>query len=40
MKSITISQYIDHTLLKPEATKDQIEQLCQEAIANNFFQFA
>jgi len=25
------SQYIDHTLLKPEATSDQVTQLCREA---------
>lgn len=31
-----LSQYIDHTLLKPEATKDQIEKLCQEAIEHSF----
>ena len=27
---------IDHTLLKPDASADQIRQLCQEARANNF----
>ena len=27
-----IAQIIDHTLLKPDATEDMIEQLCQEAI--------
>ncbi len=26
-----IAKYIDHTLLKPDATKDQIDQLCEEA---------
>lgn len=30
------SKYIDHTLLKPEATQDQIEKLCQEAKQYNF----
>lgn len=29
--STTIAKYIDHTLLKPEAQKDQIEKLCSEA---------
>jgi len=29
--------YIDHTLLKPEATKEQIDQLCDEAVANGFY---
>ena len=24
------SKYIDHTLLKPEATKEQIKELCQQ----------
>jgi deoxyribose-phosphate aldolase len=31
-----IAQKIDHTLLKPNATKDQIIQLCTEAKDNNF----
>lgn len=26
-----IASYIDHTLLKPEATSDQIDRLCNEA---------
>lgn len=30
------SKYIDHTLLKPESTKEQIEQLCKEAIEFDF----
>lgn len=30
------SKYIDHTLLKPESTKDQIEKLCKEAIEYDF----
>lgn len=30
------SKYIDHTLLKPEATQDQIEELCQEAKQYDF----
>lgn len=32
-----VSRYIDHTLLKPEATRDQIQALCDEARAHNFF---
>ena len=32
-----LNRYIDHTLLKPEATKSQIENLCQEALKFNFF---
>ncbi|MEG6586570.1 deoxyribose-phosphate aldolase [Dendrosporobacter sp. 1207_IL3150] len=31
-----LNQYIDHTLLKPEATPDSIEKLCGEAIQYNF----
>jgi deoxyribose-phosphate aldolase len=31
-----IASYIDHTLLKPEATVPQIEQLCQEARSHHF----
>ncbi len=36
-KKIEISKYIDHTLLKANATKDEIEKLCYEAIEHNFF---
>ncbi len=32
-----LEQYIDHTLLKPTATEDDIKQLCNEAIDHNFF---
>lgn len=32
-----INQYIDHTLLKPDATSAQIEKLCQEAREHEFF---
>ena len=28
---MNIASMIDHTLLKPESTKDQVEVLCQEA---------
>lgn len=34
---MNLNQYIDHTLLKPEANLAQIEKLCQEAKENNFF---
>jgi hypothetical protein len=30
------ARYIDHTSLKPEATRDEINQLCKEARANSF----
>ena len=32
-----INQYIDHTLLKPTATKKEIIKLCNEAIEYNFY---
>ncbi|HEX8999423.1 MAG TPA: deoxyribose-phosphate aldolase [Blastocatellia bacterium] len=31
-----VGKYIDHTLLKPEATREEIEKLCQEARAFSF----
>jgi len=33
---LSLNQYIDHTLLKPTATKPEIKKLCKEAIANKF----
>ncbi|WP_378187618.1 deoxyribose-phosphate aldolase [Aquimarina sp. W85] len=32
-----INQFIDHTLLKPEATQDDIINLCQEAVTYKFY---
>ena len=32
-----LNQYIDHTLLKPEATSAMIEQLCAEAMEHSFW---
>lgn len=32
----TLAAYIDHTLLKPEATLAEIDKLCDEALANKF----
>jgi deoxyribose-phosphate aldolase len=32
-----LSQFIDHTLLKADATTTQVEKLCQEAKENQFF---
>jgi len=32
-----LAKYIDHTLLKPEATKADIERICREAIEHKFF---
>ena len=31
-----LAQYIDHTLLKPDATRGQLETLCAEAAEHNF----
>ncbi|MEM5769972.1 MAG: deoxyribose-phosphate aldolase [Bacillota bacterium] len=31
-----LAKYIDHTLLKPEATEEQIKKLCAEALAYDF----
>jgi deoxyribose-phosphate aldolase len=31
-----IARHIDHTLLKPDATRDQIEALCREALEHGF----
>lgn len=36
MENLGLNKYIDHTLLKPGATKADIETLCSEAIAHNF----
>lgn len=36
MKPEELARYIDHTLLKPNATFDQIDKLCEEAIEYNF----
>ncbi len=35
-KQHAIASYIDHTLLKPESTHNQVKQLCQEASQNQF----
>jgi deoxyribose-phosphate aldolase len=32
-----LSRYIDHTLLKPDATTREIEQLCREAMEHHFW---
>lgn len=31
-----LNEYIDHTLLKPDATADMIRRLCEEAVAHRF----
>lgn len=32
-----IAQFIDHTLLKPDATREQVASLCREAVRYSFF---
>lgn len=32
-----LNKYIDHTLLKPDATRNDIEKLCKEALEHDFF---
>ena len=36
MNRKTLARYIDHTLLKPDATPEQIKTLCKEALQNHF----
>lgn len=36
-KPLTLAPYIDHTLLKPEAVKQDIMKLCEEALENHFY---
>ena len=36
-KDMKLEDYIDHTLLKPTATPENIQQLCQEAKSYNFY---
>ncbi len=33
---MNLADYIEHTLLKPDATNDEIKTLCEEAAANHF----
>jgi len=35
--SESMARYIDHTLLKPEATRSEVVRLCREAIENGFY---
>ncbi len=30
------NRYFDHTILKPDATKEQVDKICDEALENNF----
>lgn len=37
LNAAALAKYIDHTLLKPDATAKDIEQLCREAMAHHFW---
>ena len=37
MKPKDLANFIDHTLLKPDATKQQIRKLCEEALEHHFY---
>ena len=37
MTDLELARYIDHTLLKPDAVRAQVERLCAEAIQHHFF---
>jgi deoxyribose-phosphate aldolase len=37
LPAASLAKYIDHTLLKPEATREQVEKLCAEAIEGKFY---
>jgi deoxyribose-phosphate aldolase len=32
-----VARYIDHTLLKPDATEDQVKKICEEAVKYGFY---
>lgn len=34
--SLNLARFIDHTILKPDATQEQIVKICREATLNNF----
>jgi deoxyribose-phosphate aldolase len=36
MKKDVIASMIDHTILKPEASKKKVQKICEEAVENNF----
>ncbi len=37
LRPAEVARYIDHTLLKPEATREQVEKLCAEAVEYGFY---
>lgn len=36
MKNLNLAPYIDHTLLSPQASRSQIQELCREALEHQF----
>ena len=36
MKKDVIASMIDHTILKPDATRKKVQKICEEAVENNF----
>jgi len=37
LRPADVARYIDHTLLKPEATREQVDKLCEEAVEYGFY---
>jgi deoxyribose-phosphate aldolase len=37
LRPADLNRYIDHTLLKPEATQEQVDKLCAEAVEYGFY---
>jgi deoxyribose-phosphate aldolase len=37
LQASELAKYIDHTLLKPEATQEQVKKLCEEAARHHFY---
>ena len=37
LRPAELARYIDHTLLKPEATREQVDKLCEEAVEYGFY---
>ena len=37
LRPADVARYIDHTLLKPEATREQVDKLCDEAVEYGFY---
>ena len=37
LRPAEVARYIDHTLLKPEASREQVDKLCEEAVEYGFY---